>query len=75
MLVDSGHQVTGMTRRPDRAEALRAMGAQAEVADAYDADAVRAALARAAVEAGARRLVVQNRRRGSSSRLPDRRPR
>jgi nucleoside-diphosphate-sugar epimerase len=50
MLVDSGHQVTGMTRRPDRAEALRAMGAQAEVADAYDADAVRAALARAGPE-------------------------
>jgi 2-alkyl-3-oxoalkanoate reductase len=51
MLVDSGHQVTGMTRNPDRAEALRAKGAQAAVADAYDADAVRSALAGAEPEA------------------------
>jgi len=49
-LVAAGHEVTGMTRSPERAEALRAAGAHAAVADAYDAEAVRAAVAAAAPE-------------------------
>jgi nucleoside-diphosphate-sugar epimerase len=49
-LLAAGHEVTGMTRRPDRAEALRARGLEAAVADAYDADAVRAAVVAARPE-------------------------
>jgi nucleoside-diphosphate-sugar epimerase len=44
LLVAAGHDVTGMTRSPDRAEPLRALGATPVVADVYDADAVRAAV-------------------------------
>jgi nucleoside-diphosphate-sugar epimerase len=51
MLIDAGHQVTGMTRSEERAEALRAGGANAVVADALDAGAVRAAMEAAAPEA------------------------
>jgi nucleoside-diphosphate-sugar epimerase len=40
----AGHEPTVMTRRPDRAAALRDAGVEAVVADAFDADAVRAAV-------------------------------
>jgi nucleoside-diphosphate-sugar epimerase len=51
MLIDAGHEVTGMTRSEERAEALRAGGANAVVADALDAEAVRAAMEGSAPEA------------------------
>jgi 2-alkyl-3-oxoalkanoate reductase len=41
-LVERGHEVVGMTR--SNADAIEALGAQAVVADAYDADAVRTAV-------------------------------
>jgi 2-alkyl-3-oxoalkanoate reductase len=44
MLLDAGHEVTGMTRSEERAETLRAAGASAVVADAFDAEAVRTAM-------------------------------
>ena len=40
LLLADGHQVTGMTRSPERAQALRALGAEPVVADALDAQAV-----------------------------------
>jgi nucleoside-diphosphate-sugar epimerase len=40
----AGHEVVGMTRSDERAEALRAAGAEAVIADALDADAVRRAV-------------------------------
>ncbi len=39
-LLAAGHHVTGMTRSAGRADALRALGADAVIADALDADAV-----------------------------------
>ncbi|MEX0993335.1 MAG: NAD(P)-dependent oxidoreductase [Solirubrobacterales bacterium] len=36
MLVQAGHQVTGMTRRPERADQIRALGAEAAVCDVFD---------------------------------------
>jgi len=51
LLKASGHQVTGMTRSPAKADALRAMGAEPAIADALDADAVREAVAAAHPEA------------------------
>jgi 2-alkyl-3-oxoalkanoate reductase len=51
MLLESGHEVTGMTRSEERAERLRAVGASAVVADALDAEAVREAMVAAAPEA------------------------
>jgi len=51
LLKSAGHQVTGMTRSPARADALRALGAEPAVADALDADAVREAVATARPEA------------------------
>ena len=43
-LVAAGHEVTGTTRVPERAERLRAAGAQAAVCDAHDAAALRDAV-------------------------------
>jgi nucleoside-diphosphate-sugar epimerase len=40
LLVAQGHQVTGMTRRAADADRLRARGADAVVADVYDAEAL-----------------------------------
>jgi 2-alkyl-3-oxoalkanoate reductase len=51
MLVSDGHQVTGMTRSPAKAEALRAAGAEPVVADALDAPSVHSALSQARPEA------------------------
>jgi nucleoside-diphosphate-sugar epimerase len=44
MLVESGHEVIGTTRSPEKAEGLRAAGAEPVVADALDADALGAAV-------------------------------
>jgi nucleoside-diphosphate-sugar epimerase len=49
-LVAEGHEVTGMTRSTPKTEAIRAMGAEAVVADALDPDAVARAVARAEPE-------------------------
>jgi nucleoside-diphosphate-sugar epimerase len=51
LLIDAGHHVTGMTRSPEKAAALRALGAEAVLADALDASAVDAAVGRARPEA------------------------
>src|SRR5579859_2306597 len=51
LLKASGHEVTGMTRSREKQDALRALGAEPVVADALDADAMRAALASAQPEA------------------------
>lgn len=51
MLLDQGHEVTSMTRSPERADALRRRGAQAAVADAFDARGVRDAIVAARPEA------------------------
>lgn len=51
MLLADGHQVTGMTRSPEKLEQLRATGAEPVVADALDAPAVRAAVAAARPDA------------------------
>ncbi|MCI0686884.1 MAG: NAD(P)-dependent oxidoreductase [Sporichthyaceae bacterium] len=44
MLVDRGHEVTGMTRTPSKTALLRELGAQPAVADGLDAGAVMAAI-------------------------------
>lgn len=49
-LVAAGHEVSGMTRREERAEEIRAAGARAVVCDAFDAAALEAALRGAAPE-------------------------
>jgi nucleoside-diphosphate-sugar epimerase len=51
LLLAAGHQVTGMTRSPQRARELQDAGAEAVVADALDRDAVLAAVAQAGPEA------------------------
>jgi nucleoside-diphosphate-sugar epimerase len=43
-LVAAGHEVTGMTRRQERAGEIRAAGAEAVVCDAFDAVALREAV-------------------------------
>jgi 2-alkyl-3-oxoalkanoate reductase len=47
LLIHDSHQVTGMTRSPAKAAALRAVGAEPVIADALDADAVMNAVAQA----------------------------
>jgi nucleoside-diphosphate-sugar epimerase len=47
-LVAAGHEVTGMTRREDRAEEIRASGARAIACDAFDVQALTAAVEEAA---------------------------
>ena len=49
-LVAAGHEVTGMTRREERAEEIRAAGAAAVVCDVFDAAALEAAVREAAPE-------------------------
>lgn len=49
-LLTAGHEVTGMTRREENAEAIRAAGAKAVVCDVFDATALEGAIARAAPE-------------------------
>jgi 2-alkyl-3-oxoalkanoate reductase len=50
-LVAAGHEVTGMTRREQRAEEIRAAGANAVVCDAFEADALRDAVVAAQPDA------------------------
>jgi nucleoside-diphosphate-sugar epimerase len=50
LLIDRGHQVTAMTRRPAKADGLRAAGADPVVADALDREAVLAAVTAARPE-------------------------
>jgi nucleoside-diphosphate-sugar epimerase len=50
-LVDEGHEVTALTRTPDKAKALREVGAEPAVADATDAQALEAAVVEARPEA------------------------
>jgi nucleoside-diphosphate-sugar epimerase len=50
MLVKGGHDVIGMTRFPEKTEALRAAGAEPVVCDALDAAALRQAVADASPE-------------------------
>lgn len=38
LLVEQGHSVAGMTRSPEKAEALRELGAEPVVCDVYDAE-------------------------------------
>src|ERR1044072_6438723 len=49
-LLAAGHEVTGMTRREERAEEIRAAGAEAVVCDVFDAAALREAVAAASPE-------------------------
>ncbi len=50
-LVAAGHDVTALTRSPDKGEAVRAAGAEPAVADALDREAIVAAVAAARPEA------------------------
>jgi nucleoside-diphosphate-sugar epimerase len=47
-LLASGHEVTGMTRREERAEEIRVAGAGAVLCDVFDAEALREAVVAAA---------------------------
>jgi nucleoside-diphosphate-sugar epimerase len=49
-LVETGHEVTGMTRSEASAQRIREAGARAAVLDVFDADAVRAAMTEAGTE-------------------------
>jgi nucleoside-diphosphate-sugar epimerase len=49
-LVEAGHEVTGITRREERAEEIRAAGAAGLVCDVYDRAALEAAIAEAQPE-------------------------
>jgi nucleoside-diphosphate-sugar epimerase len=49
-LLAAGHEVTGMTRREEKAEAIRAAGAKAVVCDVFDAAALESAVREAAPE-------------------------
>lgn len=50
MLVRDGHEVTGMTRSSERADGIRRQGADAVVADAFDAERLRDAVVAARPE-------------------------
>jgi 2-alkyl-3-oxoalkanoate reductase len=50
-LLEAGHEVVGLTRRQDKADALEALGARGVVVDALDRDAVRRVVLDAAPEA------------------------
>lgn len=49
-LLAAGHEVTGMTRREDRADEIRAAGATAVICDAFDVEALKAAVRDASPE-------------------------
>jgi nucleoside-diphosphate-sugar epimerase len=51
MLIEAGHEVTGMTRSEAKAGALRASGVEPVVCDVFDAEALRAAVVAAGPEA------------------------
>ncbi|HEX3433582.1 MAG TPA: NAD(P)-dependent oxidoreductase [Solirubrobacteraceae bacterium] len=62
LLVAEGHEVTGMTRSPERAAAVRAAGAEAAIADALDAEAVAGAVRQARPETIVHQLTAIPRR-------------
>jgi nucleoside-diphosphate-sugar epimerase len=51
LLVEQGHDVTGMTRTPAKADQIRSMGARAAIADALDPEAVAQVVAETEPEA------------------------
>jgi 2-alkyl-3-oxoalkanoate reductase len=51
MLVERGHDVTAMTRSPEKADEIRAMGAAPAIRDVFDAEGLRAEIAGAAPDA------------------------
>ena len=51
LLVAAGHQVAGMTRSPEKADRLRALGAEPVVCDVFDLAALEDAVARARPDA------------------------
>lgn len=51
LLVEAGHEVTGMTRSPEKVELLAGLGATPVVCDAYDASAMRRAVIEAQPDA------------------------
>jgi 2-alkyl-3-oxoalkanoate reductase len=51
LLVEQGHEVTGMTRTPAKADQIRSMGARAAIADALEPEAVAQVVAEAEPEA------------------------
>jgi nucleoside-diphosphate-sugar epimerase len=77
LLLGAGHQVTGMTRTPARAETLRAAGADPVVCDALDAAAVEHAVGAAQPEVVVHQLTalptrINPRRMGRDLALNDR---
>jgi nucleoside-diphosphate-sugar epimerase len=57
-LVAAGHEVSGMTRRPERAKEIEAAGASGVVCDVFDAPALADAVARARPEAVVHQLTA-----------------
>jgi len=62
LLMAEGHEVTGMVRSPEKADELRAMGAEPSIADALDAGAVLTAVREAQPEAVIHQLTSLPRR-------------
>jgi nucleoside-diphosphate-sugar epimerase len=51
MLVERGHEVTAMTRSPEKADEIRAMGAAPAIRDVFDGEGLRAEIGGAAPDA------------------------
>jgi nucleoside-diphosphate-sugar epimerase len=51
LLIAESHEVTGMTRSEQKADALRALGAEPAICDVYEADALREAVVGAKADA------------------------
>ena len=60
MLIERGHEVTGMTHSPDKQEMIRGLGARPAVADALDPEAVAQAVAEAEPEVVVHELTAIN---------------
>jgi 2-alkyl-3-oxoalkanoate reductase len=58
LLVEQGHDVTGMTRTPAKADQIRSMGARAAIADALEPEAVAQVVAEAEPEAVVHQLTA-----------------
>jgi len=61
-LVKQGHEVTGMTRKPEQTEAIVRMGARPAVADVFDREAVRRAVEQAKPDAVIHQLTALSER-------------
>jgi nucleoside-diphosphate-sugar epimerase len=66
-LVAGGHEVTGATRSKERAEPIRAAGAEVAICDALDAEALRDAVVAAQPEVVVNELTALPRRRGEGN--------